>query len=91
MTEAPAGVAFDATRQAVARRYQGEALRLGLVGLIGLALAAFLTLPTGLSTRLETWATSLTAHPWAVVALYVLAAVGVAPPRSFGPGREERL
>ncbi len=66
------GLVFDPERQALARRRQGEALVWGLLGFVLFLAVLFLTLPTGLSLRLEGWALSLTTNPWAVVALYVL-------------------
>ncbi|MFQ6013183.1 MAG: M48 family metalloprotease [Thermoplasmata archaeon] len=72
MEESEGGLTFDPERQALARRREGEALRLGLSGFALFLLLVFLTLPSGLTLRLEGWALSLTRNPWAVVALYVV-------------------
>ncbi len=66
------GLTFDPKRQTLARRRLQESLVWGLFGFALFVVAIFLTLPTGLSLRLEGWALSLTANPWGVVALYVL-------------------
>ncbi|MFQ5986492.1 MAG: M48 family metalloprotease [Thermoplasmata archaeon] len=72
MEDAGEGLTFDPERQVLARRRQMEALTFGLLGFGLFLFLAFLTLPTGLSLRLEGWALSLTQNPWAVVGLYVL-------------------
>ncbi|MFQ5918884.1 MAG: M48 family metalloprotease [Thermoplasmata archaeon] len=65
-------LAFDPERQALARRRLRESLVWGFFGITVSMLGVFLTLPTGLSLRLEAWALSLTTHPWGVVAVYVV-------------------
>ncbi len=65
---------FDEERQALARGYQRDAILLGLLGTILFALIAFASLPTGISSLLEAWATSVSGNPWIVIALYVVAA-----------------
>ncbi len=71
------GLTFDPKRQALARRRQRESLVWGLVGFTLFTVVLFVTLPTGLSLRLEGWALSLTTSPWGVVALYVLVGYSV--------------
>ncbi|MEE8199419.1 MAG: hypothetical protein V3R48_06875, partial [Thermoplasmata archaeon] len=66
------GLTFDPKRQTLARRRLQESLVWGLFGFVLFMAAVFLTLPTGLSLRLEGWALSLTTNPWGVAALYVL-------------------
>ncbi len=66
------GLTFDPKRQALARSRQRQSLVWGLVGFALFMVIVFVTLPTGLSLRLEGWALSLTTNPWGVVALYVL-------------------
>lgn len=76
MAEAEAAVTFDPERQALARKAQREALRRGAAHLALFVTLAWLLLPTGLTHRLEGWATSLSGNPWVVVALYVVVAYG---------------
>ncbi len=68
------GLEFDQDRQALAKRYQREAVLLGLLGLTLFALVLLASLITGMSQRLETWARSLSGNHWLVVALYVTVA-----------------
>lgn len=65
---------FDPERQARAKRQQRGALARGLLALALFLSAAWVSLPTGLSARLGSWAASLTGHPWLIVALYTAAA-----------------
>ncbi|MEE9197282.1 MAG: M48 family metalloprotease [bacterium] len=89
------GLTFDPKRQALARRRLRESLVWGLFGFVLFMVAVFLTLPTGLSLRLEGWALSLTTNLWGVVALYVLVGYLVLtllalPLRIVGRGSELR-
>lgn len=87
--------AFDPERQALAKRYQRQALLLGLSGLLLFLGVAYLSLISGISVRLEGWARSWSDNPWVVIALYVIVgylglAVLALPLRTAGRGSEVR-
>lgn len=74
MDDVGGGLTFDSERQALAKRYQRQAIIVGWTGLLLFLGVAYLSLPTGISIGLEAWALSVTGNSWGVIALYVIVA-----------------